>query len=270
MKKAFIAFIAAVSCMTAQVAMGAVAIKKAAPVATQSSSESNASASLVPTVLSLVSNVQQLSAKQNNLVDDCEPSSAEIAFVDNMVKEWAKTGAMSADDVAKRLKRKPCEGGVGYEVYVKTSAITKVDDICYDNFVGYGNEGNVWYRFPKVGKATYCDDGTNTCKNKKTASDIYEIFNLIDFSEVDYLKSSNELTMAAKLIAKVDECSDSKLSQKKRALWGEFLTTTIGGVGQKTNTGNIMDTVGSITKSGTNLSSGMSSLGSIATQYLSK
>ena len=268
MKKALFAIAGLVSCMTVTVAMGAVAIKKAAPVATQAASTTSNTGSLVPTVLSLVSNVQQLSSKQNDMMTECVPSSAEITFVDNIVKEWAKTGTMSAQDVQKKLKRKPCSGGSGYAFDVKYNAATGLDDVCYDTFVGYGNDGMVWYGFPKVGKVEYCDDGSESCKNKKTASDIYEIFDLVDFGYADYTKA--EATMAAKLIAKVDECTDKELSKKKRAMWGEFLTTTLGSVGQKTNTGTIMDTVGSITKSGTNVSGGLSSLGSVATQFLNK
>ncbi|MBR4475637.1 MAG: hypothetical protein IKP05_03065 [Alphaproteobacteria bacterium] len=268
MKKALFAIAGLVSCMTATVAMGAVTVKKAAPVATQAASTTNSAGSLVPTVLSLVSNVQQLTSKQNDMMIECVPSSAEITFVNNIVKEWAKTGAMSAKDVQKKLKRKPCAGGSGYAFDIEYNAATGLDDVCYDYFVGYGNEGMVWYGFPKVGKTEYCDDGSKNCKNKKTASDIYEIFDLVDFGYADYTKA--EATMAAKLIAKVDECTDKKLSQKKREMWGEFLTTTIGGVGQKTNTSAIMDTVGGITKGGTNVSSGLSSLGSVATQFLNK
>ena len=268
MKKSVIAFVAMVSCMTAHVAMGAVTIKKAAPVATQDASTTSTTGSLVPSVLNMVVNVQQLSAQQKELTTECVPSSAEISFVDNAVKEWARTGAASADDVQKQLKRRPCNGGNGYATSVKDAVLTGIDDnICYDNFRS-GSEGTVWYGFPKVGKVTYCDDGTDTCKNKKTKSDIYEIFNLVDFSYDDYTRS--EATMAAKIISKIDYCSDAKLSQRKREMWGQFLTTTIGGVGQKTNTNAIMETVGNITKSGTNLTSGLSSLGSLATQFMAK
>lgn len=268
MKKALIAFVAITSCMTMQVAMGAITVKKAAPVATQSASSSSTTASLVPTVLSLVSDVQSLNAKQKELTTECVPSNTEITFVNNAVKEWAKTGAMSAEEVKKQLKRPSCENASSYEVSVKLAAGSGVDNICYNTFSDYSDVGTVWAGYPKVGIAKYCDDGTDNCKNKKTKSDIYEIFNLVDFSEADYTKQ--EATMAAKLIAKIENCSDAKLSQRKRAMWGEFLTTTIGSVGQKTNTATIMNTVGSITKSGTNVSSGLSSLGSVATQFLNK
>lgn len=268
MKKALVAFVAMFTCLTMHVAMGAVTVKKAAPVATQAASSSSTTASLVPTVLSLVSNVQELNAKQRELTAECIPSSAEISFVDNVMKEWAKTGAMSAEEVKKQLKRESCNSTNGYEAGVKMTAATGVDYICYNTFSGYGNDDMVWAGYPKVGIAKYCDDGTDDCKNKKTKSDIYEIFNIIDFVEADYTKQ--EATMAAKLISKIENCSDAKLSQKKRAMWGEFLTTTIGGVGQKTNTSTIMNTVGNITKSGTNLTGGLSSLGAVATQYLNK
>jgi len=268
MKKSVIAFVATFLFVTTNVAMGAVTIKKAVPVATQAASGGTAAASLVPSVLTLVSNVQQLSAKQKEMEKECVPSSAEITFVDNIVKEWAKTGAMTAEQVQQRLGRKPCAGGVGYATDVKFDAATGTGDICYDNFVGTGNVDTVWFGFPKVGLVSYCADGTNECKNKKTASDIYQIFDLVDFGYDDY--TPQEATMAAKLIAKMDNCADSELSDKKRAMWGEFLTTTIGGVGQKTNTNAIMEAVGNLSKSGTNVTGGLSSLGSVATSILNK
>ena len=151
MKKAHIAFVAMLCCMSMNVVMGAVAIKKAAPVATQAASNNATTASLVPNVLSLVSNVQQLNAKQQEMTKECVPSSAEITFVDNIIKEWAKTGSVTADDVEKRMGRKRCQGGVGYATDVKFSAVTETNDICYDNFVGPGNADTVWASFPKVG-----------------------------------------------------------------------------------------------------------------------
>ncbi len=268
MKKAHIAFVAIIACVTTSVATAAVTVKKAAPVATQAASTTSTAGSLIPTVLTLYSNVQQLTAKQKELTTECIPSSAEITFVDNIVKEWAKTGAMTADEVQQRLKRTRCPAGSCYASDVRLNYGTELDNIRYDYFTGAGNDGTVWEKFPKVGKAEYCDDGSDTCKNKKTVSDIYDIFNLVDFGEADYTRA--EATMAAKLISKIENCSNSKLSQKKRAMWGEFLTTTMAGVGQKTNTGTIMDTVGNITSSGMNLGGGLSSLGSVATQFLNK
>lgn len=264
MKKALVVFIATASLVTAHAAMGAVTVKKAAPVSTQAASTSSTTASLVPSVLSLVSNVQQLTSKQKAMSAECVPSSAEITFVNNMIKEWAKTGTTSAGEI-KLGGRQPCTNGRSYGRDLRTSAATEIKDVCYATL---NDEGTVWNGFPQVSiEKDYCPNGGD-CKNKQTSSDIYEIFDLIDFSYEDYTKQ--EATMAAKLIAKIDNCSDSKLSEKKRAMWGEFLTTTIGGVGQKTSTNTIMEAVGDIAKSGTNVTGGLSSLGSVATQFLTK
>ncbi len=248
----------------------ALTVKKAAPVATKESTAKESAASLVPTVMNLVSGIQQLNAKQNEMTAECIPTASEITFVNNTIKEWAKTGAMSAKEVEQSLRMKPCEAATGgYARSVEMSAGTDMDEIvCYDWFGGSGNEGMVWYRFPMAAKATYCADGMDTCstKNQKTTSNIYNVFNLIDFSEADYTK--DEARMAATLTAKIENCSDAKLSAKKRAMWGEFLTNTIGSMGQSTNTGAIMQQVGAVSNSG--LSGGLQSLGGIASQFMDR
>ena len=271
MKKNLALFIAPLLCVVVNTATAAVAIKKAAPVATQESSVSSTTSSLVPSVLTLVSEVQSLNAKQRELDVECTPSSAEIEFVNNTIKEWAKTGASTWEEVSRKLNRMPCDGGSGYEAAVRYRAGTDMDTICYDNFAGEANAQMVWYRFPKASKATYCPDGSPTCndKEKKTVSNIYEIFDLIDFGMDDYARQEN-LTMAAKLIDRSDRCSDVKISKKKKQMWGEFLTTAMGNVGQKTNTSAIMQTVGEITKNGSSLNNGISSLGAIASQFMDK
>lgn len=240
----------------------AITIKKAAPVATQEASTSSATTSLVPTVLNLISGVQQISAKQKELTAECIPTTQEINFVDNMMKEWAKTGAMSAEEVETKLGKR-CDSTGGYQASVEIAAMMDTDDICYDYF---SDEGMVWYQYPKVGVVKYCEDGTKSCSDKKTVSNIYDIFNLIDFTEADY-SSSSEVTMASKLIAKIENCSNSKLNAKKRAMWSEFLMGTISSLGQPTNTGSIMEQVSSIAGSGGGLG-GLSSLGAIASQFL--
>ena len=123
----------------------------------------------------------------------------------------------------------------------------------------------VWAGFPKVGVSSYCEDGSLSCSNKKTVSDIYELFNLITFTEADYTES--ELKMASQLIAKIEKCSDAKLSAKKREMWGAFLTDTISNLGQPTNTDTIMQQVSSITSGGGALGT-LGSLGSFASQIL--
>ncbi len=261
MNKKLLSLICAFACLVSGGAMAAVTVKKAASVATQKS-DTSTTASLVPTVLGLVGNVKQLSSQQKALTTECVPSSAEITFVNNIMKEWARVGEMNVNDVQTALKRKPCNVATGgYAAAITRSAGTEFASICYDYFAGDGNDDQVWAGFPMAAVATYCADGSLSCKNKETVSDIYEIFNLIDFSEADYTKT--EATMAARLISKIENCSSARLSAKKKALWGEFLTNTVSGIGQKTNTTSIMDVAGSVAGGG----GGLSSLGTIVSQF---
>jgi len=226
----------------------AVVIKKAAPVATQKTSGMDSASSLVPNVLNLISGVQQLTKTQRALTEECIPTSADITFVNDMVKEWAKTGASTADEAFNSLGVPQCATAKEYEDQIKLyGADADAGGICYDWFGDNSDTGMVWYKFPKATKAYYCTDGSiGSCsvKNRRDVSNIYEVFNLIDFDTTDY--TADELTKASKLIAKIENCSSAKLNAKKKALWGQFLSTTISSVGQKTNSGNIMDVVSSV------------------------
>ena len=262
-------FLAGCACSLVLMPAGAVVIKKAAPVSssTVATSASDSTTSLVGNVLGLVMGVTTLNQQTRALTAECLPTAQEINFVDSTVKEWAKTGASSASEVEqymRRLGRRPCTSYNGYEMSVRLNAGGD-GDICY-NYYGEEDADTVWYKFPRVGRASYCPDGSTTCgaQERETASDIYEIFNLIDFGTNDYTPA--EATMAAKLLDKIETCSSAKLSAKKKAMWGEFLTNTVSNMGQKTNTGNIMQQVQGLTSGG----GGLQSLGSIAQQFLDK
>lgn len=267
MKKTILFFAGLMCCAPMMSAHAAVAVKKAAPVATQESAGTAGAASLIPTVLGLVSGVQALNAQQKALTAECIPTTAELNFVNTTMQEWAKTGAATADDVQRTLRRKRCQSASGgYQSAVRIAAATDGAEICYDWFGD--NAEMVWYQFPKASKATYCPDGSisTTCKDAKTVSDIYEIFNLIDFGTDDY--TAAEATMAAKLLNKIESCSNAKLSAKKKAMWGEFLIDTVGNLGQGTNTGAIMQQVQSM--SGMGGLGAISSLGGIVGQTFDK
>lgn len=248
----------------------AVTIKKAAPVAPKQTSVVESTGSMVPTVLGLVNSIKELSAKTKALTEECVPSSAEITFVNNMVQEWAKTGAATAEEAEKALGMQRCKdiSSGGYARTVEINAGESDDLVCTDWFGGDGNKDMIWYGYPMAAKATYCADGSFECGNsqKKTVSNIYNVFNLIDFGVNDYTVA--EAKMATQLQAKIEKCSDAKLSAAKRAMWSEFLVNTISNVGQPTNTGAIMQSVGNISQSG--LGGGLSSLSGIATQIFNK
>ncbi|MBE6460694.1 MAG: hypothetical protein E7007_02180 [Alphaproteobacteria bacterium] len=266
--KKFLLFFVGTIFMAQNVAM-AVTIKKAAPVATKAASTTDNTASLVGSVLGLVSGVKQLTQQQKALTAECIPSSSEITFVNNTIKEWAKTGAKTADEVQTSLGMKRCTTPTGgYESTTRIAQGTDEKDlICYDWFGGSGNDGMVWEKFPMAVSTYYCTDGSLTgCsdKNKQYVSNIYDVFNLIDFDTADY--TQQEAKMAGTLISKIENCSYAKLNAKKKALWGEFLVDTVGGLGQKTNTATIMQTVGGVANSGG--MGALQSLGSIATQFM--
>ncbi len=245
MKKALAIILLATQCVVANSAMAAVSVKKAAPVATKQVEKTTSVASLLPTVMNLVGTVQGLKAQQKALTDECVPTSDEITFVDKTMREWAKTGEMSADEVMSRLGRTRCAAANGYAASARIAAATESNEVCMNFFGGAGNDGTVWMNYPKVGIVSdLCTDGTTTCSDKKTVSDIYDIFNIISFTEKDYDKS--EAQKAMKLTNKIEKCSNAKLSARKKELWGNFLTSTISTIGQKQNTGSVMDMVGGL------------------------
>ncbi len=138
----------------------------------------------------------------------------------------------------------------------------------YNIFSGPGNYNMVWAGFPRAGKGEYCKDGGTLCnaRDRTVVTDTYDLFNIIDFGPEDYLPT--EATRAANLLAKVEKCSGAKLSAKKKELWGAFLVDTVGNLGQPTNTGTIMDTVGTMIQSGP--SGGVAGIAGIAQQFLNK
>ena len=267
MKRLLIVFTAVlVACPN--VARAATVVKKAAPVAVQQKSATDATSSLLPTVLNLVSAVKDMNAKTKALTEECVPTAAEISFVNDTIKEWAKTGAMTADEARRALGMKRCENGATYERVLQEWADENDEDICFDSFNGPGNAGTVWDGFPMASKATYCADGSYECgaSQRKTASNIYNVFNLIDFTVDDY--TVRESKMAAQLTDKIEKCSSAKLSAAKRMLWKQFLTDTISSVGQPTNSGAIMEQVSAISSSG--FGGGLNSLSGLAGQFMNK
>lgn len=254
--------------MSQNAAMAAITITKAKPVATKQTSSVEAGASLLPTVMNLVGGIKQLSQQQKALTDECIPTSSEITFVNNTIKEWAKTGAKTAEEVEVALGMRPCGPGDSYEFTVRMAeGADERDLICYDTYDASSADGMVWLGYPIAVSTYYCTDGSlSGCsnKNKKYVSNIYDIFNLIDFVEADY--TAQEAKMASTLISKIENCSYAKISAKQRALWGDFLVSTMGNLGQKTNTGTILQTVSGVANSGG--SGALQSLGSIATQFL--
>lgn len=265
MKKVPFCFIGAF-CMACSGAMGAVSITTAPAVSTKQASVQDTAASIAPTIMNIVSGVQQLSKKQQELTTECVPTAQEVNWVNNMIKEWAKTGAKTADEAFSGMPQR-CQSRGEYSRRVQLGGTDAEENLCYDAF---DDSGAVWHKFPMAAVADYCTDGSISgcsAKNKKTVSNIYEIFALIDFEDKDY--TADEMTTLVKLREKFEKCGGGKLAAQKKQMWGEFLVESIGGLGQKTNTATIMDAVSGMAKSGGG-ANGLGALGNIAGQLLNK
>jgi hypothetical protein len=247
MKTKFLIF-ASVLCAIHGMA-GAVTIKKAAPVSTQKKEFMDSGSSLLPGVINLVSSVQQITQQNKALKAECVPSSSDISFVNKMIKEWAKTGAQDATSAWNALggEGKKCEGGQA--TYANTVQLAMGEfnnaNICYDSFDGTEDKGTVWEDMPKAGIASYCDDGINVSgcaeKHRKTTSNIYEIFALVTFEEKDY--TAEELTQRTKLNEKMEKCAPAKLKARQTEAVAGFVNQTLGSVGSKVGTANLMESV---------------------------
>lgn len=228
-------------------ARAAVSITKAEPVAAkpQDSGGMMSGNSLVPTALGLVTSVMALNKQMQTLKENCIPTDAEVNFVSNTMKEFAKTGAPHPD----MRGRDSCRNTTGnFRITAEQEANSKGLKACYDT---WSEAGTVWDGYPRASKAQICrKNGGVGCgpKDLEYVSDIYEVFALIDFGPRDYLPG--EATLAAKLMEKYDECAPSEMSDKARKLWGEFLMGTMGSLGQKQNAGDVMGQVSGIVQSG--------------------
>lgn len=240
----------------------AVTVKKAAAVKTQTTSATDSAATLVPTVLGLVGAVKDFTAKQAELTAECTPSQAEVDWVNKMFKEWIQTGVKSAEDIisSNAMAKCPGEADVCYSSKIQEMMTVDGTPNYYDRF---SDDGAIWAGYPMASMATYCKTEPCTTKNKKTESNMWTIYSLIDFADEDY--SASEATMAAKLRAKYENCSSYALSSKQKLLQNSFLNQTVGSIGQKTNTGSVMEMVNSL--GGGN---GLGAISTLATQFLDK
>ena len=271
--KKLLALLFMVSCVTTDVAMGAtIAIKKAAPVATQKQDIKQDGASLIGTVLTMVSGVKDLTTKQKQLTEECIPSGSDVSFVNELVKEWAKAGGGSKSNFASALNANgPCaRDGDWVDDVEDYGGPDEIPNPCYENFNSTSDKGAIWEEYPKAVVVRYCPDtGGDECKNKATVTNLYDIINMIDFGPQDF--TIEETTRIEKLTQKIEHCSNAKISARKAALWSEFLNTTISGVGQKHDMSNVLNAVTQVTGSmgnGGGFGGALQSLGGIATQFI--
>ena len=242
-----------------------VTVKKASSVKKQETSglETITSGSLLPGVIGLVSNVASLKKQTEELKAECVPNGTESAWVDNIVKEYAKTGAKSAKDMA---GDKPCGNDSGWDIEV-AEARAIGQEPCMPVF---DEEGTIWKGYPRVKTVKYCSDLSDPqCADskKKNESNIYKIFGALDWTQEDYLVG--EADMFIKMMEKTDKCAPEKITARNREAYANFVKQTISGAGQSQNTGAVYEAIGNLTGSGGGLS-GVGSLAPTVIQFLDK
>ena len=207
-------------------------VKKAAPVEVQESGGLGggiqSAASLLPSVIGLVQDVQKLKKDQQQLSAGCAPSSTDINTVNDLVKEWAKVSDTIASNTRSGLGTNVKESG---SATYKDCMESQDKEGCYEVFP---DEGYVWSGFPKASSAKL--------SNGKDVSNVYLVLNKIPFGPDDYTQS--ELSKVKSLMEKAERCSPGTISKKKKELWGNFLVGTIGKVGSATNTAGVSDVMG--------------------------
>lgn len=247
-------------------------VKKAAPVATKQVDKMETATSLLPTVINLVSNVKALSVQQQQLTADCAPTSSEIETVNNLMKEWAKTGNTTYSAMESGLGTY-CSGDANNNSSNHYTSWMRYNpdkgDTCFESFTVERTDNNmIWYRFPKASSGEICDPVSG--KNCKNVSNIYDVFAKIPFTEEDYTEA--EAKKISKLIEKMNKCAPGKLNAARRELYGNFLTKALGSVGQSTGaagTASVLEAVSGLGGSG-DIKSMLPSLGQVATQALDK
>lgn len=250
-------------------------IKKAAPVATKQEEKFESATSLLPTVIGLVGQVRNLNEQQQQLSADCAPTSSEIQLVNDLVKEWAKTGSVTASG-ARGSGIEPCnrigftntdrnEGGSMYEDFIRDA---DRNETCIETFSTDSAKGTIWFGFPKASSGKKCD--VNNIKNCTTVSNVYDIFSLIKFTDEDYTVS--EAAKIAQFKAKAERCAPAKINAAKRELYGNFVTQALGNVGQASGASGTESVLKAVSSMGgsSNLESLLPSLGTMAGQMLEK
>lgn len=228
--KKFSMFFAVVGCMLPMLADAAIAVKKGSSVSKKEETKVESATSLLPTVLNVVQGVKTLRSQTQTLNSQCKPSSEDIRIVNELVKEWAKSGDATADSAVYGLGDTKCSTG-GYTGFMQTA---DKGQSCYEVFESTSDKGRVWENFPKATVAEVCSAGGNSKKKDcHSVSNIYTIFDKIPFSDADYTKS--EAQQVAKLRKKSEECAPSKVLAAKAGLVTDLVQGTISNVGKSSN-----------------------------------
>lgn len=226
-----------------------------------STSTTASGASLLGNALGLVVSGVQLANEQKVLAAECEPTSSELTFVNDLMKEWAYAGGRNPISAQER-----CGSAGDYAKNIRNGW-----DPCYEVYSEKEAHGAVWAGYPKAEKAEYCADYGDlySCSknNKKVATNMWQLLDAIQFDpERDYTKA--EASRASSLIEKQKNCSSGKMAQKRAESFKGFVSNAINNTGQNANTPSIMEAVSTVV-SQTGLG-GINGITSVATKLLDR
>jgi hypothetical protein len=208
----------------------------------QDTMEAATGTNLVGTAIGLFQGFKALSENTKALSDACIISGDELTYINKMVREYAKTGKQTADEMMVALSptKTACGGG---NSFISTATLGNESSVCYK---GVADEGIAkGYPVAEAGRECPPDKpGCNKTKDGKNYSNGYKIYEAMGWSDADLL--GDELSLHAKLKEKIPRCDEDALKRQQKELTGQFITSTIGGIGQKQNTGQVMDQVGGL------------------------
>ena len=251
-------------CLCLSGAGAAVTINKAPSVKSQPKQDTATALtanSLIGTAIGLVGSVQSMKQQQLALAAGCAPSSSDVTFVNEMVKEYAKTGKEKASEMINRLLP---NGNSPHCKFIDTAGV-KGGKVCYSTYDATSDDSEIWSGYPKAESDRKCPPEKQDCadKDKKYYSNVYEIYNAMGWSDEDLLP--NEVSNHSRIMAKMEECSPEILKRKNQELQGQLITGALGGIGQKQNTAGTMVGVSSLVQGmgggGGGVVSGLSGLG---------
>jgi hypothetical protein len=236
-------FVFCALCLAPLVSAESATIKKASAVQEQKQDSIGAatSSSLVGTAINVFSGIQALKKQDEALSASCAPSGSDIAFVNRMVQEYAKTGKEAQMQLRKGLTSNPsCTNS-----YQNTANSQDTDYICYDRFEDASDTDRIWAGYPKSATYRLCppDKGIGCDpKDEKNYSNAYEIYGYMNWSAADLI-TDEEAAQHTRLLAKIEECSPAVLKRKKQEMTSNLITSTIGAIGQQQNAGTTMQQV---------------------------
>jgi len=253
---------------------GGAVIKKAAAVEEikQDGVETAAGMNLLGTAVGLVSGFQALKKTEQALEQGCMPSSAEVTWTNKMIQEFAKTGRMTAEKMFEASPAKEGSECGTADSYVRTASMGTA--VCYQAQKSSGGtaganagERPIWDGYPMAESGMACppDKTCNADKDKKGYTNVYDLLAIMDWKEADLI-NSEEASTWAKLTERMERCSPASIKRAKQEAVGGFITTAIGGIGQKQGTGDVMPMVNTLlNQSGNNA---VNALGSVGTTIL--